>query len=316
MNFLYEPGRIFSKGMEVIRGSIARAQWALGSAPKQFDAVVIHREALLLGVDWIERTLARRLPTIYDFDDAVWLPNVSKANRTFRLLKGFAKVDRLLATCSAVSAGCEYLAQHARRFNPAVLVVPTSIDLDHYGPPRTHGLVTKLTVGWTGSVTTQRYLEILGNVLLKASRVVPLRLVVLGARLELEGLDVTSVPWSPENELEVIRTFDVGLKPSAREEWALGKCPMKDIQYMALGIPPIATRFGTALESIDHGRSGFLCDSENDWIDALRSLQDVELRKRMGAEARRVVEQRYSSETAAAAFSRVVDEGRRRFRES
>ncbi len=315
MDFLYEPGHVVAKAREIIGGSIERARWAIGSAPRSFDAVAIHREAVFLGIDWIEKTLVRRIPVIYDFDDAIWLPVMSDANKKFRPLRSFGKVDRLLRMCTGISAGCEYLAEHARRLNPLVAVVPTSIDLETYGPPREHRETKRLTVGWSGSVTTARYLEELGPTFARAAAQLPMALVVLGANVSFPGVDVRCIPWSPANEVEVIRTFDVGLKPVAREEWVRGKCPMKDIQYMALGVPPIATRFGTSLESITDGATGYLCETESDWLAALGALQDVERRRSMGANARTVVEARYSSVRSAKVFAALLHESRRRFAE-
>jgi glycosyltransferase involved in cell wall biosynthesis len=314
MDVLYKPGHLLEKARDLVAGCVGRATWALRQA-RDFDAVVIYREVLLLGIDFIEELLARRVPTLFDFDDAVWLPNVSPANRRLRFLKGFAKIDRILGMVSSVSAGCEYLADHARRFNDNVFVVPTSIDLDLYGAPRAHESTEVLTVGWTGSVSTAEYLRLITDTLARAAKTVPMKLVFLGAaNVQVPGVDVRCVPWSSENEIPVIRTFDVGLKPTPREDWTRGKCPMKDIQYMALGIPPVATRFGTTLESIEHGRTGFLCDTDDDWVTALERLQDVELRRQIGKDARVVVEERYSSIVAAKRFACALEAARDRFR--
>jgi glycosyltransferase involved in cell wall biosynthesis len=313
MALLYRPGNYARKAADMLSGCLDRARWALREATR-YDVVVIFRETVLFGVDWIERYLTRVVPTVFDFDDAVWLPNVSAANRRFQFLKGFDKVNRILGMVSAVSAGCEYLATHARRFNDNVFVVPTSIDLEKYGEPRLHDASDVLTVGWTGSVTTGAYLRLIAPALRRAAEAFPMRLRVIGAEVEIPGVSVECEPWTPEREVPALRTFDVGLKPSPREEWVRGKCPMKDIQYMALGIPPVATDFGTAGESIRHGVSGFLCDSDNDWVDALDLLRNVEERRRIGVAARQVVEERYSSTIAAARFEETLHAAGERFR--
>jgi len=133
-----------------------------------------------------------------------------------------------------------------------------------------------------------------------------MEMTVVGARVELPGVTVRYEPWMPLTEVPLLRTFDVGLKPAANEEWAKGKCPMKDIQYMALGIPPIASRFGTAVESIEHGVNGLLCESNDDWVAGLQRLRNVDERRRMGASARHVVETRYAATIAAEKFSNVL----------
>jgi len=309
---LYQPGRLWSKARSVLAGTLGRLRWALGEA-RGFDVVVIHREAVPLGLTWIESLLARRVPTVFDFDDAIWLPNVSAANRRFLGLKGFAKVDRALAMCSAVSAGCRHLLDHARRHNPRVYLVPTSIDLDLYSPPRAHSAADTLTVGWTGSLTTSPYVELIAEPLRRAAARVRMELVVFGGEVAIPGLKVRCEPWSAAGEVPLIRTFDVGLKPLPRTDWVRGKCPMKELQYMALGIPPVATRFGSSTESIDHGRTGFLCEAEDDWVDALVRLEDPGRRAAMGQAARAVVEQLYLATSAAAAFTRVLEAARAHF---
>jgi glycosyltransferase involved in cell wall biosynthesis len=302
---LYEEGRVFSKAWSVASGTARRLRWALREA-QGFDVAVIHREAVPLGLTWIETLLARRVPTVFDFDDAIWLPNVSPANRRFQSLKGFAKVNRALATCSVVSVGCRHLLDHARKHNPRVFLVPTSIDLGIYSPPRVHVAAETLTVGWTGSLTTSPYVALIAEPLRRAAAQVRMELVVFGGEVAIPGVRVRCEPWSATGEVPLIRTFDVGLKPLPRTDWVRGKCPMKELQYMALGIPPLATRFGSSTESIEPGRTGFLCDADADWVDALVSLQDPARRAAMGTAARAVVEELYSATSAAAAFARVL----------
>jgi glycosyltransferase involved in cell wall biosynthesis len=302
---LYRRGEVWSKARSIVAGARDRLQWALRQA-REFDVAVIFREAIPLGLTLVETILARRLPTVFDFDDAIWLPNVSPANRRFQSVKGFAKVNRALAMCSAVSAGCRHLFDHARQHNPRVYLVPTSIDLDLYSPPRAHAPAETLTVGWTGSLTTSPYVELIAEPLRRAAARVPMELVVFGGEVRIPGVRVRCEPWSATGEVPLIRTFDVGLKPLPRTDWVRGKCPMKELQYMALGIPPVATRFGSSTESIEHGRTGLLCDADDDWVEALSSLRDPARRAAIGGAARQVVEERYSSTVAAAAFARVL----------
>jgi glycosyltransferase involved in cell wall biosynthesis len=314
MAHFFKPGNFLLKSRGVVGGALERAVWAARRA-RQYDAVVIHREAMVLGLDWVERYLARRVPTVFDFDDAIWIPAVSPSNRAVGFLKSFDKIDRILGLVDSVTAGCEYLAAHARKCNPNVHLVPTSIDLDTYSPPREHADTDVLTVGWTGSQASAAYLSEITVAVAKAAKRLPMRLSLIGTKsFTVPGVDVVCQEWTPATEISVIRTFDVGLKPARHEDIALGKCPMKDIQYMALGIPCVATKFGTTLESIEHGTNGFLCEKDEDWGDALIALRDTDARRRMGAAARLVVEQRYSSEVAADAFAGALESARRRFR--
>lgn len=313
MQFLYKPGHLLEKSRDMVAAMLERARWSVREA-RDYDVVVIHREAVLLGLDWIERYLARSVPTVFDFDDAIWLPKVSANNQRWGFTKSFDKINRILGMVTSVSAGCEYLAQQARRFNGDVHIVPTSINLDQYGAPREHASADVLHVGWTGSLTSAVFLVDILPALEKAAKKVNMRLTFLGGRdIKVPGVDVECIDWTPTNEVPTIRSFDVGVKPVTREEWSLGKCPMKDIQYMALGIPCVATKFGTSMESITHGDNGFLCDTDEDWTTALAALTDLDTRRRMGEAGRRVVEQRYSSVVAAKAFAGAIESAYDRF---
>ena len=143
-----------------------------------------------------------------------------------------------------------------------------------------------------------------------------MELVVFGGQVTIPGVSVRCEPWSATGEVPLIRTFDVGLKPLPRTDWVRGKCPMKELQYMALGIPPVATRFGSSAESIEPGRTGFLCDTDADWVEALVSLEDPARRAAIGAAGRRVVEESYSATAAAAAFLRVLEAARAHFHQA
>jgi glycosyltransferase involved in cell wall biosynthesis len=313
MRFLHKPGHFFEKSRDVLTAMARRAAWTMRHVD-QYDAVVIHREAMMLGVDLVERYVSKRVPTVFDFDDAIWIHAVTPANRHIAFLKGFEKTNRTLGWVTSVSAGCEFLATQARKFNDDVHIVPTSIELEKYSPPRVHAKTDVLHVGWTGSLSSARYLNEIKDAMAKAAKRIKMKLTVVGTRgFEIPGVDVECVDWTPETEVPIIRTFDVGLKPAAIEEWALGKCPMKDIQYMALGIPCVATNFGTAKESITHGVNGFLCDRDDDWVDALVQLQDVQRREAMGIAGRKTVEQRYSSIVAAHAFADTIESAVKRF---
>jgi glycosyltransferase involved in cell wall biosynthesis len=116
-------------------------------------------------------------------------------------------------------------------------------------------------------------------------------------------------PWTPETEVEEIGAFDIGIKPLPDDEWSRGKCPMKELQYMALGLPVVCSAVGGSREAVRHEETGFLVTSEDDWIEALsRLVESPELRLRMGQAGRRVVEERYASTVAATRFADLLRE--------
>jgi len=106
-----------------------------------------------------------------------------------------------------------------------------------------------------------------------------------------------------------VADFDIGIMPMPDEEWALGKCALKALQYMAAGLPTVASAIGANREVIEHGRNGLLAATMEEWLESLRALiRDPGLRHRLGTAGRRTVEERYSMRTSAAKFESVVRE--------
>jgi len=66
---------------------------------------------------------------------------------------------------------------------------------------------------------------------------------------------------------------------------------------IALGIPTVATPLGSNPEVIEHGVTGFLADSEEEWIDYLSLLiNDHKLRLQMAHAAATAAQKKYSLE--------------------
>ncbi len=191
-------------------------------------------------------------------------------------------------------AGNNYLADYARRWNPRTILTPTVVDTDRYKyEPRKREDI--FTVGWIGSPSTSVYLSELIQPLADVAREGPLRFVVIGGRCpEIERVDVVHVPWSEETEVRLINTFDVGVMPLFDDEWAKGKCALKLIQYMACGVPVIASPVGANLKVVDTG-CGLFAGTPDEWRDRLRRMRGgALLRRAMGENGRKRVEELYS----------------------
>jgi glycosyltransferase involved in cell wall biosynthesis len=297
---LYRHGAFLPKALQMARSMAARVSHAWSAA--QFDAVFLYREACLIGPAWIERLLrGRRARLVYDFDDAIWVPYVSPRNRYFSLLKAPWKTSTICRLASAVTVGNEHLASYARRFNRNVTVVPSTVSLRRYRPRPETSVRRKPTIGWTGSHSSAQYLQLVGEALRVLSKRHPFRFVAIGIdHLELPGVDVECRPWNSATEVEDLFDLDIGIMPLSDDRWSRGKCAMKAIQYMGVGIPPVVSPVGANLDVVENGVNGFLADGDNAWIDTLeRLLVDQELRRRLGRAARRTVEERFSAETQA-----------------
>jgi glycosyltransferase involved in cell wall biosynthesis len=307
---VYRPGQYAKKVAAFFGLSLRRFRSLRGLS--QYDLVFIYREAFPVGPPLIERWLARpgRPPIVYDFDDAVFLPNVSDANRFIVSLKWAGKVPEILRLSARVIAGNDFLAGFARAHNAAVITVPTCVDTDKFVPRADPAVSVPPVVGWIGSPTTAPYLSMLTAVFQNVAADTPFQLKVSGAASDVSvpGVRVTNVPWSLADEVSLFNTCDVGVYPLTDDEWSKGKCGFKAIQFMACGVPVLASAVGVNREIVVDGVNGLLATTAEEWETKLRRLlTDPALRARLAAAGRRTVEERYSLRVNAPKVAAVLD---------
>jgi glycosyltransferase involved in cell wall biosynthesis len=294
---LTRPGDTVRKGVGLLRAAVGR--WGILNEIAAYDLIFLHREAIAFGPAILERIIARRKPVVFDFDDAIWLTNQNRVNPLAEWVKCAGKTRTISRRASAILAGNTYLAEWARRYNPSTYIVPTTIDTEGgYSRQRTHGPSEMPIIGWSGTTSTLRYLEFLRPVLgeLVRRRRFRLRVICDGAPVHWPGVEMDWRTWSSACEVDDLVQIDIGLMPQPSEEWAKGKCGAKVLQYMALGIPPVASRNGVLPEIVEEGRSGFLADTPREWVERLEELlDDWKLRAAMGELARMTVQERYSA---------------------
>lgn len=108
------------------------------------------------------------------------------------------------------------------------------------------------------------------------------------------------LPWKEETEIEDLQRMDIGIMPLMDDDWSRGKCGFKALLYMALGLPAVVSAIGVGTDIVEDGVNGFLARSESEWVEKLGGLlRDPDLRERLGREARRTVEAKYSVEANA-----------------
>ena len=277
----------------------------------QYDLVLLYREAIPLGPPVLERLIAARgIPIVYDFDDAIFLPNVSEANKAISFLKDPGRVAAILKLSSEVIVGNEFLADYARRYTDSVTVIPTAVDTTRFRPrasERRDG--DPLVVGWIGSPTTFPYLEGLAGVLRTVAERHQFVLKVSGAGrpVNFPGVNVQEVPWSMSDEVTLFNSCDVGVYPLTDDDWSRGKCGFKAIQCMACGVPVVAAAVGVNREIIEDGVNSFLASTPDEWVAKLgRLLSDTGLRTRMATAGRRTIEERYSLHVTAPRITAVL----------
>jgi glycosyltransferase involved in cell wall biosynthesis len=166
-----------------------------------------------------------------------------------------------------------------------------------------------VTIGWTGTFSTSEYLNLLRPVFQRLAERVDFRLKVIGNfDWQLDGVDLEVVRWTAEREVEDLQAFDIGVYPLSIDDWVTGKSGLKAIQYMAFGLPTVATNVGTTPLLIRHGENGLLVRTGEEWLEALeRLVGDPRLRRRLGEAAREDAVAKYSTRAIAAEYRRVLE---------
>lgn len=301
-----------TKAKELLRCLVHRVRELSDIIQKRrWDVIFLYRELLPVGPPILERALSRRnIPIIYDFDDAIFLPDVSEANRRFQWLKWPQKTGEICRYSTHVTVGNQYLKEFVRRYTQRVSVIPTTIDTDSY-TPKGHTEIRGLPViGWSGSLTTLKHLRTIGPVLKALRKSIPFRFKVIGGKeFCIPGLEVECKPWSASTEIEDLKSFDIGLMPLPNDAWSLGKCGLKALQYMAVGVPAVASPVGINLEIIQNGRNGFIAANLSEWVEKLSLLiSDGALRSRFSQEGRKTVEERYSAKVQAPKVLEILEQ--------
>jgi glycosyltransferase involved in cell wall biosynthesis len=277
-----------------------------------YDAVLVHRSLSIAGPALLETILERvGPPVIFDFDDAIFLEHTTDANREWGWLKFPRKTETICRLSDHVVVGNSFLGDYARQFNAKVTIVPTSVDTSRYrvrSESHSRNGHSPLVVGWTGSSTSQTYLEWFAPVLRELVSRAGIEFRVHSNRKpELSGIPFEWRPWSPESEVEEISQFDVGIMPMPDTDWARGKCAMKALLYMSVGVPAIGSDIGANRDVITNGVNGFLASTKDDWIaQTMMLMSDPSLRDSLAAEGRKTVEKSYSMERSANLFAAVV----------
>ena len=265
---------------------------------KKPDLIWVEKESFPW-LPWpIERAiLPRSVPLVSDYDDAVFHRYDCHKNAPVKLLLG-RKIDGVMAHSNLVMAGNQYLADRADLAGAQhVEIVPTVVDMEAYSTEHYQSHDGYPRIGWIGSPSTWRdymapMMPMLASVATKQGAIIR----AVGAEHTAQSFSkLETIPWSEETEVTMIQGMDIGLMPLDDSPWARGKCGYKLIQYMACGLPVVASPVGVNSEIVEHGVNGFLAETEEDWSKALETLLgDAALRQRMGAAGRKKVEQNYS----------------------
>jgi glycosyltransferase involved in cell wall biosynthesis len=294
---LYRPGHYATKVGEMVRAYVERIK-LLGDL-KRFDAVFVYREAALLGPAFLEKMVARRgVPIIYQLDDPLFIPYTSPSNGYLSYLKFFGKISEICRLAKVAIVNSTQIREYVAQYNQNIWQVPSVVDTRQYvfRPDLLEERPAEVCIGWSGSPTTIGNIRVIAGALRQLAEREKHRVHLIGGtEFDLPGVAYVAQKWSAETEVADLRRMQVGMVPLPVNEWNKRKFYMKTAQYMALGIPPVATPLGSNPEVIEHGVTGFLADSEAEWLEYLSLLiNDHELRLRLAHAAAKTAQEKYS----------------------
>jgi glycosyltransferase involved in cell wall biosynthesis len=293
---VHRYGFIFKKIIALLKGFIGRLLLLFQIG--KYDFILLQREFAPVGppvFEWLFIKLFHK-KVIYDFDDAIWIQSVSEQNSLAGNFKYAKKVKDICKWAYKVSGGNDYLCNFARQYNKNVIYNPTCVDTKkRYNVLANHD-VERITIAWTGSFSTLKYLAMVETVLKMLQENYDFDIkIICNEKPSLNCKNVQYVEWSEENEVSELATCQIGLMPLTSDEWSEGKCGFKLIQYLSLGIPAVSSAVGVNKTIIEEGVNGFFANSDADWYNAIEKLiADADLRKKMGKAGQEKIIAQYS----------------------
>lgn len=267
------------------------------------DIVFIQKVLLRSCVQNLIRILNKNI--IFDFDDAIWIsykiPTLGDSAICTNSVQTRLRLSHIIRISKYVVLTNDYIKAFAAQFNKNILVITGPINCTRYFPAKKSDS-KNIVIGWISSPAHTFYLKPLFNVFKRISQNYPNIIIkLIGASdLAIDGVNLVIKKWTLNTEVKNLQDFDIGIMPLPDDERTRGKGGYKLLQYMALGIPCVASPVGINSTLIKEGLNGYLADSEDQWFEKLEMLiKDRGLRRSMGANGRKIVEEQYSLEVSA-----------------
>ncbi|MFZ4589878.1 MAG: glycosyltransferase family 4 protein [Ignavibacteria bacterium] len=265
-------------------------------------------------------------PIIYDLDDAIFIIRQNQFYEKEGLIKKYyreyirgsehyssqkRKTDLIVLLSKKIIFGNKYLSDFYSKYKFKTIIVPTSVSLPEV--IKEHNEKDEIIIGWTGVTANTVYLNMLEEVFeelnIISTKKLKLKIVSGDSKYISKYIDTENIKWSLEGESETVMSFDIGIMPLHDDPFSRGKCAFKAIFFMSLGIPVVVSPVGANCELIENGFNGFLAKTNEEWVYYLRMLiNDFELRKRTGENARNTIEKAYSKNANIGKIFNVIRE--------
>jgi glycosyltransferase involved in cell wall biosynthesis len=278
---------------------------------RRYDFIWVHYELFPYLPGFFER-LAKigGKPLIVDYDDATFHQYDHHTNWLVRMVLG-EKLGSLLRRAQLACCGNPYLQEYVAKYCERSVIIPTTVDTEDYLPATGKDTSKEPVIGWVGSPSTWEYaapiLPVIRQFTDRSQAV--MHAVGSGLSPSTNRAGLCHIPWEEDQEVMQIQHMDIGIMPLRDDPWARGKCGYKLIQYMACGLPVIASPVGVNAEIVEHGVNGFLASTKEEWFEALQKLiENPKLRAEMGRVGREKVEKQYSLQVYGPRVAQLIQE--------
>lgn len=248
----------------------------------------------------------------FDFDDAVYLKNRSPSSNITDYISRTRKrrFKRIVKAADLVIAANPVLAKAAAEYTneSKIKIIPSSVDLKKMEPEKEYNLSSPPVIGWVGSRVTRRYLDYLAPQLCELRKREDFILrIISDTEYRYDGLEIKNIQWSLEVENCEIRKFDIGIMPLSNDPFSEGKASYKLLQYMAAGIPSVASAVGMNKEIAGNDENALLAENPDEFIEKISLLlKNCDLRRKLGQSGRKLIEKQYSRDVVGAKFAEII----------
>lgn len=309
----YTKGNLGVKIFESLKGYFNR--YLILYKLKKFDLVYIHQWTTPYGTsiyDFLIRILSKKI--IFDLEDFVVTKNngLRSTGKFVSFFRFSSRTKYLIKNSDHVITSSPTLNDYCKSLNKlnSATYITSSINIDRFIPVNEYKNDHKIVIGWTGTFSSKPYLESISDVLIELNKQCDFKLrVISNCDFNIPDVDLEVINWTKENEVQDLQGIDVGLYPLENSKWVLGKSGLKALQYMAFGIPTVATGIGTSNIIIQNNVNGMLVKTKDEWMNVLKKLiEDADLRKRIGLEARKTIVENYSNQVIKIMYLNILNE--------